>query len=247
VNALEQFSAGLLDDHRVTPRPAINVDLLAHRLKVRVREKRLPPGDRGYTAVIDGQVYAVLDARMALGRRRFVLAHELGHVLCADPRSGATALRQGLALDEERFCDRMAEALLLPGEWLRKRYARSPQSLPALLECSRQAKVSPASASIGLMRGAGWNRTLLRLRHHGSDWQLLSVTGELPVSAAALRIPDALSALLDDGAASGLRNTKLPLAVRGRLTYVLGDAMVQGNIAMILADLSPLRAAKSGS
>ena len=57
----------------------------------------------------------VLDSRLGFNRRRFTLAHELGHVLAH--RSKAT--RHFSSIDElERFCDRLAVSILLPERWV---------------------------------------------------------------------------------------------------------------------------------
>lgn len=238
---LEGFAAEVLAEHGVRATPMIDVDRLARRLRVEVREQRLDPGDYGHTTVRSGTVCVTLRASMPRGRRRFVLAHELGHVLIADPRSQAMQIRAEMRVDEERFCDRFAEALLLPAGWLRNRYGRSAQSLPALLECAKAAGVSPAAASIALVRAAGWDRTLLRLHSTGGRWQLLSVTGHLPAAPSAvhstLELARALDALVDDDVP--LR--AVVVEVGGVLMTVPAQAAIRGNVALLLVDFQSRR------
>ena len=244
MNHLAAFSSDVLAAHKIAEKPAVKVDLLAHRLNVLISERRLPPGEYGRTVVIDNAVSVVLRSAMPVGRRRFVLAHELGHTLCADPSSGALRLRRALDLDEERFCDRFAEALLMPEMWLHGRYGKRAQSLISLLECARLAQVSPAAASIALRRHAGWTRTLVRFQRDGDRWRLMSVTGYLPASPGQLRGTESLSAALDSACREASRDVVVDVRLGDLTVSVPADVLVAGRIGHVLADFSPHGAAE---
>lgn len=53
-----------------------------------------------------------------MDRKRFVVAHEVGHALFYERRRGVVGRRTKITIDEEVFCDAFARALLLPRDVL---------------------------------------------------------------------------------------------------------------------------------
>jgi hypothetical protein len=69
-------------------------------------------GNEGLSYEMAGAREIRLRASLPAGRRRFTLAHEIGHAYLR-----SVGLR-GAWLEEERWCNRFAAALLLPRSWL---------------------------------------------------------------------------------------------------------------------------------
>lgn len=90
----------------------VDVDLIARSLGVTARRRLLPRPLDGLT--IDKETVAV-DRRLTEPRRRFVLAHELAHVLV---RRGQCTWVNHAA--EERFADGFSRELLVPFAELRR-------------------------------------------------------------------------------------------------------------------------------
>lgn len=104
--------------------------------------------------------------------RRFVAAHELGHCLLATPAGRGLAEAWALGYrDEERLCNRVAAALLLPEPWVRERVGPRPR-LDDLTAVAAEAKVAltTVAARLGeLSRPV----TLLRFRRsRDGTWRL---------------------------------------------------------------------------
>src|SRR5260370_19590375 len=101
--------------------PAVPIDLgeLARALDVR-RIEFASMVEEGRTCWIDGRPEIALRSGRPRVRTRFTLAHELGHVLIADGKSGALAKRTRSLepSDEEILCDWIAAALLMPRDWV---------------------------------------------------------------------------------------------------------------------------------
>lgn len=159
-DAAEQLiAAASLDEHK-----AVDVDDLASRCGVRVLEF-------DFGTLVDGLVVQ-LDDGPAIGlhthtinaaRRRFTLAHELGHHLLRHTASfhvdfadagGAAGSAPGYNWQHERAANDFAANLLMPATWVRRAAQRSSD----LDELARRFDVSRAAmgfrlASLGLSEG----------------------------------------------------------------------------------------------
>src|SRR4051812_10858832 len=112
VSRAEAAAQALLADLEVAAEPPVNLSELAGALGVSRIEVRDDFGD-GRLEISGREVVIVLQARASSVRRRFTLAHELGHLWVWRSRVS------GLSPEaEEHFCNAFASELLLPREWM---------------------------------------------------------------------------------------------------------------------------------
>lgn len=205
----------------------VPVEAIAHRFDVTVRRDAID--EAGRIEVSKGRIVITLDSRAADYRQRFTLAHELGHLLLARPDLHLYGLRHESALvDEEMFCERFAESLLMPRAWFNEAYGGKAPSLRHVIDCSRRTNVSLSAASIRATRVLGWNYVLVRLDLAvGDHWRFASASGgELNARSAVMPAVDTSSAL-----AQALRPHRvvqdtaavLPLVAAGRRVYVQAE------------------------
>lgn len=105
-------------------------------------------------------------------RRRFTLAHELGHLVLADP-SVLNLARQTLGVetfDIERMCNYFAAELLMPGRWLRDQFQDRPERLAVIDDLAQRAEVSVSAAANRLRSVLGWRSTLLYFQRR-REWE----------------------------------------------------------------------------
>lgn len=145
-----RLAQALVDKFGMTP--PIDVAYICQQFARLSIEPNLPNGIDGLLIDRPGKrPEVVVDAAIHLNRRRFTVAHELGHLaipwqsgwrLC-DTHSASIG-------DAESEANRFAASLLLPTRWLQERLAEVDESLSAgdILEVARQAKVSPVTAML---------------------------------------------------------------------------------------------------
>lgn len=97
------------DSLRATP----SLEALARKLGVsRIVEERLP-FEGGLFRLSDGELVVKLNSESPFVRKRFTLAHEIGHLLLGKPGLRSSC---GNDRDLERACDCIASELLMPSE-----------------------------------------------------------------------------------------------------------------------------------
>lgn len=122
----------------------------------------------------DGGIEIHVCSRGTPSRRRFTIAHELGHLWASRAGGvGAHVPRDA----EERFCDAFAAALLIPRDWLSATAEGGSEGLPALCRLARIAQTSISAMLLRLRDQLGWRGTLLRYRRESGEWRLASVVG----------------------------------------------------------------------
>lgn len=241
MSELDEFVGRVLAQLGVDSEPPIDVALVAARLGLEVRREPLNGADGVLRMERDRPVISV-DVTSARPRARFTLAHEVGHFMlagCADEVAHIWAAQPSLR-DPERFCDRFAESLLLPYDWVQREMRNGPQSLQRLIWVSMTAQVSMSAASVRVTRVAGWRRTLLRLARLARRWALLAVTGLLrPGWRQGLELTPGTSRRLDDAAhASGPSEPQwLPLRLEGRACYAPAQLAARDSSAVAWVDL----------
>jgi Zn-dependent peptidase ImmA (M78 family) len=165
----EELAADVLDWYSGEQTPGVNVVSLAGALGVAaIRAARIPQagrldwGDSGPTIYVK--------ATQTAPRRRFTIAHELGHLLLAT-RGGVPLERQRTEPALERYCDRFASALLLPGPWLEKQCAEhGAPTLRSIGQVAQKAAVSASATYVALERTLPWwNAALIRWRWDVGD------------------------------------------------------------------------------
>jgi hypothetical protein len=182
-------------------------------------------------------------------RRRFTVAHELGHLVLAEPGKNLVA-RRLLRDEEERFCDRFAASLLLPRGWVINRYGGKPETLETLRNMGRVARVSLSAALIRLQETSKWTRSFLRWRLlDDGNWRYMAGVG-LPIELSGhVRSAPGTGRILDSGSLRpGSSYCELPLLVRNHTTLAPAQLSVRGSSAVALVDTTGLkRESSSGS
>lgn len=161
--------------------------------------------------------------------------------MVSSPAYSLGALRRRPPLDdEERFCNRLAESLLMPAGWIAAEASRGP-TLENLQRTARRAGVSLSAALVSLNRVADWRRGLLRWRREPAGWRLMSCTGQVPARVDALLTLETTSRALNAiEAGDGVFRGALPLGVDGRRLDV--DADVSIDHATAVALIAPIGA-----
>ena len=127
--------------------PAVNVPGIAYSLGIQAILPDPDEGTAGRLTFTDTEriIYykdeLATRADVLTRRQRFTVAHELGHYLlavqCEVPLS-----KQVNDHGVERFCDRFAEALLMPRDWLRRNWCDVAPSFREVERVSTLADVS---------------------------------------------------------------------------------------------------------
>jgi Zn-dependent peptidase ImmA (M78 family) len=198
----------------------------------------------GRLEVRDREIVIALSSRLSEARRNFTLAHEVAHLVLVQPDLRLAPLRRRWGLeDEERFCDELAGALLMPAPWILRFYGRRPQTLFNLRDCAQEAETSLSATTIRLARVVSWQRMLLRWRRSKDNWRLLSTAGHNPGLGTSLRSTTATCELMEDlqTLCTGYRNTWLPLQLRGRPVEIRAEVHVSGCSGVALIDFARIR------
>lgn len=122
---------------------------LAEHLKIEVRQGPLAGCD-GWVLSGPAGVLIRLNSKLAAARRRFTLAHELGHLLLGVPTVVGESVYESLKSnsDEERQVNDLASELLLPAIIVRQHLPAVPVVAAQLRKLAKQAKVSELAAAI---------------------------------------------------------------------------------------------------
>lgn len=239
-SSLDDFSAFLLEDAGIAA-PPVDVERLARHLGVARIVTTSLDGEIGNLRWLNSDLVISASRDASPARRRFTIAHEIAHLVLTDPRFDFRAVREkeGLGSDE-RFCDRLAESLLMPARWVLERCRDQPQELDTLLDFTRAFQVSAAAAAVRLQRIAGWSRSLLRFQASRGGWALLSVTAWSPEACASVRATAGTKAVLERFAVpETLSRLWLPLCAGGH-SWVVG-AELYGRDRWALALVNPRR------
>ena len=116
-----------------------------------------------------GTAQIFVSSRAGVERRRYTIAHELGHLLLADPERDTIARRMRCDDDIERFCDAFAAALLLPRDLVLP-YRGQVEQLGIIRELAARTRTSLAAVTVRLSEVAGWNASLLHWRRNENGW-----------------------------------------------------------------------------
>lgn len=193
----EALASWLVQRLNVSPQPPIDLDALAAQMGVsEVREVDMAEEGRLEHDGMRAIVY--LRHGLGRGRRRFTLAHELAHWALAHPGSPRIAYRRaGSNDDEERLCDEIAAALLMPHHWTR-RFQSRPQNLSILRLMSNRAEVSLSAALLRNREVNHWHKSLLRFSLDQGRWRLQGASG-IPIKwRRAIRSAPSTHTVLND-------------------------------------------------
>lgn len=114
--------------------PPIDLLLIARVLEIEVKNELLPVDVPGFYLITPaGRRIIYINSDMPLGRRRFTLAHEIGHHFFGNGSNEAIHLEANRRAPVEIACDRFAVELLMPSQLLENRLT----DLKHLSICSR--------------------------------------------------------------------------------------------------------------
>lgn len=167
------------------------------------------------------------------GRRRFTIAHELGHLLL-----GNSDVFNGLEFDEiERLCNAFAAELLMPRRWIYT-FSNLDRRLDTVRTVAKQADVSIAAAFARLRNEAQWQESALFL-HKRETWSLESTVGSSRFSRHRLEATAMTAQVLDDLHARRVEDArcKLPVRVDRRRAELAAEVSVHGRKAIALVGI----------
>lgn len=187
----------------------------------------------------EGIVRVLLSARATPQRQRYTLAHELGHLLLADPDKDTIARRMRSDDDVERFCDAFAAALLQPRDVVIREYSRAPRTLATVRHLADRTQTSLAAATVRLREVLEWQQSLLHWKRTDRGWHYRWGAGVPRASYRSLRSAAETTVDLDLAAERG--RAYQPVSVRMHLgahtITISGKGSVRGRSALGLFDL----------
>lgn len=217
--------------------PPIDVEMLARELGVdRISDQ--PLLEDGRLERYEGSTNILVRSDISPERRRFTIAHELGHLLLMAPNSEFVAARHIIGKDvEERFCEGFAAALLLPAWWIKEAVQNRPRTLHTLRVIAGRSNTSLAASCVRMKKISGWQSTLLCWSRHGNDWHFQWAAGLPNGFEGRIRSSDRTSTILDSHDMRGDVHIELPLRVSGTERMVPAQLSVRHNSAIALAVL----------
>jgi Zn-dependent peptidase ImmA (M78 family) len=238
-DAIDQLVGRLLLALGITHAPPVNLEAVARALGVhRIETARTV--EEGRLEQRAGEVSMFLGAGAPAPRRRFTLAHELGHLVLADPHRDFTAHRMWSQPDrEERFCDAFAASLLLPRRWILAEFAGRSQNLATVRELATATGASMSASLVRLREVLQWSLSLLYWRQTDGQWPLLYCAGvprnihNRVTSAPATR--ETVSSIAERHLNA---RTTVPLMIGGVQHAVQAEVSTRGSAVIALADLS---------
>ena len=235
----DDLVAWLLDRVQVSAAPPIDVENLARAMGI--------DSIMNATMIEDGRLEqdgrsAVIYLREGLpeSRRRFTIAHELGHRLLLHPRAPAERYRRRLIGDsEERLCDDIAAAILLPRSWVAAHFRQSPHTLNTVRRLAGGTNTSMSASLVRLCEVAGWQESLLRFRLVNQRWRL-DAPAAVPLEIHGLirTTIETSDKLTDTGENTGRDvRVELPLRVGSIDHLVPAEVSVRRTVAVSLVNL----------
>jgi hypothetical protein len=184
----------------------------------------------------DGHVRVLLSSRANPHRQRYTLAHEIAHLLLADPRREVIARRMKADDEVERFCDNFAAALLLPRALILADYRQGPHTLATVRHLAARTDTSLAAAAVRLNEVGGWPHALLHWKRGDRGWRYRWGAGVPTALHRRLRSALETSGLLDELRDRGSRDqtADIPMRVGRSGISVPGDISIRGHSAIAL-------------
>lgn len=157
--------------------PPVDLDQVAEDIQVRIRRTNFRSG---FTDFSSTSPVIYLNEIQLPTTRRFILAHELAHVILRLPAVMhliATRGQQYLLADEEALADRIAATILVPDPWIET--LRTRCSVEQLKDVARLANVS-VMVLVARMASSGINIALLHWRRGSDAWHVIDRPGVPP-------------------------------------------------------------------
>lgn len=218
----------------------------------RIEERNLL--EDGRTEWTNGVPIIALRKDRPVTRKRFTLAHELGHVLLerGEPAVVAARTRSLEPPDTEVLCDRIAAAILMPRNWIARLSDRNRVTLSLLRLIGSHAAVSMAAAAVRVTDVSGRPCMLLRWRRTAGGWILMAMAGVPKAMIGLIKLTDEDQAILDTIPRRDLWRRMTLILENGKVAT--GDAHVSrwGDTCMTLfsqlshkSETKPLRPARA--
>lgn len=144
----------------------------------------------------------------SLPRRRFTLAHELGHWLLATPEAPGDLLGH-TSRTTERWCDQFAVDLLLPADWVSEYVESKKKSGGLAQELARLPRLFGVSRPATLLRISEVTDVTILVRDRNSSpnsWAGMYVSGRTSPSRTIVKLKRLIERLPARDAAALLRN-----------------------------------------
>ena len=175
----------------------VNLDLIIDQIGAVVRYRYCRDAFTHFQA--NGPIIYLSTATSA-SRKRFILAHELAHIILRDSTAIQLIEEHGkaeLLENEEDLANRIARALLVPDNWV-EGMRRTRLSPVRLWEVARRAGI-PVSMLVTRIESAGIDIALLHWRRGRRSWHVvdrpgtpLFMHGQVEISALGRRVLDYL-------------------------------------------------------
>lgn len=188
----------------------------------------------------DGDLVRIrLRADRSRARQRFTLAHELAHVALSHRADAPFHRAPWDHSQEERLCDLVAAALLMPAELIAERFPPGPVGLRQLREFAAAGDVSLAACVLRVNTLTRRHLCLIRADAVQREWRVISATGLNRPTAERLRVTTPPS-VLERRVAEGGGTAAVDLVVGGRDVTRVGAAQCRfGRLLILLPGLAP--------
>jgi hypothetical protein len=239
---LDALASWLLERCSVEQNPPIDLDRLARQMNVRdITEADLV--EDGRLVYSPGCVRIYVRRGLSMERQRFTIAHELAHLLLLNPGTEGIVRRTRPQADgEERLCDDIAAALLLPRDWIVERYRYRSRNLSTIRHLAKQTETSLSAVTARLQEVLGWRESLLRWRFDSGKWRFVGGSGVPPGLHGSIGSATSTSVVLQTikHGRSGDVWASLPILVSGRNIELQAQVSVRGSSALALTRLKYL-------
>jgi Zn-dependent peptidase ImmA (M78 family) len=153
--------------------PPLDIERLTSALNVN-EVRILPLAMRGRLMALRGRFIIEINESLDAFHRNLTIAHECAHLLIDVDRVGscvssASRLAQGSFPEIEDLCDRGAEELVLPADWLRSKADPLDPSLNTAISLAREARVPVSFVCRRCIDLGIWQGRLYWYRRHSRN------------------------------------------------------------------------------
>jgi hypothetical protein len=230
----------LLERVQMSGQPPIDLMELSQRMGV-VSISEAEMVEDGRLEQRSGAATIYVRSDLSPARRHFTIAHELGHRLLLHPRAPATAYRRRLTGDqEERLCDDIAAAIILPRRWVQEEFCGSPQRLRTIRRMAAMSSASLSASLVRLREVHRWPQSLLWFSPYEGRWRLAAPAGVPSEMHGRLRTTARTNQALEEIGAETAADVfaVLPIRVDTRDLHFRAELSVRRGSAVALVDLS---------
>jgi hypothetical protein len=175
-------------------------------------------------------------------RRRFTIAHEVAHLLFLAPGTAGTVRRERFSFNnEERLCDEIAAALLLPIDWVSEHYSERPHNLSTIRHLAQQSQTSLSASVVRLQRVLSWTESLLRWRYDRSKWRFIGGSSIPTALHGQIRSAPNTSHVLDLIPRRTDVRTMIPVLIGERSVELQTHVSIDRSYALALTELPTAR------